>query len=244
MSPPELYPAIDVLGGKAVRLEQGDYERSKVYEAEPIDAARRWVEQGARRLHVVDLDGAREGRPVNLDHLTAIASEFDVPIQYGGGLRSVASAQAALEAGAARVVLGTVAFKDVGVLDAVLGTLGDRAAVSVDVRGGRVATDGWIERTELTGEGAIVRLRERGVAVFIYTNVDLDGTLAGIDGGEVECVSQAVNDGELIWSGGVGAIGDLERLAALDPPNLGGVIVGKALYEQRFTIGEALEALA
>ncbi len=244
MAIPELYPAVDVLGGKAVRLEQGDYGRSKVYDAEPLEAARRWVDQGAKRLHVVDLDGAREGRPVNLEHLRAIASRLEVPVQYGGGLRSLESARAAIDAGAARVVLGTVAFKDADVLDETLAELGNRVAVSVDVRGGRVATDGWIEQGDATGTEAIVSLRGRGVEVFIYTNVDRDGTLAGIDTGEVEGVSQAVSDGELIWSGGVGSISDLQALRGQDPPNLGGVIVGKALYEQRFTVAEALEALS
>jgi len=239
-----LYPAVDVLGGKAVRLEQGDYDRSTHYDADPLDAARRWVEGGAQRLHVVDLDGAREGAPVNLESLRSIASQLGVPVQYGGGLRSVAAARSAIEAGAARVVLGTVAFKSLEVLEEALATFGNRVAVSVDVRKGRVATEGWIEQTELKADDAIIRLREAGVATFIYTNVELDGTLAGIDPSEVEAIGEAVGDGALIWSGGIGSIADLELLARSAPPNLGAVIVGKALYENRFTVAQALEALA
>ncbi|MEX0993019.1 MAG: 1-(5-phosphoribosyl)-5-[(5-phosphoribosylamino)methylideneamino]imidazole-4-carboxamide isomerase [Solirubrobacterales bacterium] len=239
----ELYPAVDVLGGKAVRLVQGDYERPVTYDTEPLEAARRWVEQGAQRLHLVDLDGARDGQPVNLDQLATIAAALDVPVQYGGGVRSLQSVGAALEAGAARVVLGTIAFKSAQVLDATLDRYGARVAVSVDARDGRVATHGWLEDSGLRADQAILALRKRGVQVIVYTNVDLDGTLSGIDQREVEAVAQAVNDGELIWSGGVGSLDDLRTLAA-GPPNLGGVIVGKALYERRFTVSEAIEALA
>lgn len=238
----ELYPAVDVLGGKAVRLVQGDYERPVTYDAEPLEAARRWVEQGAQRLHVVDLDGARDGQPVNLDQLATIANALDVPVQYGGGVRSLQSVGAALEAGAARVVLGTIAFKSAEVLDATLDRHGAHVAVSVDARDGRVATHGWLEDSGLRADQAILALRKRGVQVIVYTNVDLDGTLSGIDQREVEAVAQAVDDGELIWSGGVGSLDDLRTLAT-GPPNLGGVIVGKALYERRFTVSEAIEAL-
>jgi len=239
-----LYPAVDLLGGKAVRLEQGDYERSKIYDLDPVDAARRWVDGGARCMHVVDLDGARDGHPVNLDQLRAIRAALEVPIQYGGGLRSVDAARAAVAAGAERVVLGTVAFKDVEVLDGALGALGDHVAVSVDVREGRVATDGWIDRTELDGVEAIVKLRERGVENIIYTNVDLDGTLSGVRPSEVKQISDAVGDGRLVWSGGIGFLDDLRTLAKLELANLDAVIVGKALYERRFTVKEALEALS
>lgn len=239
-----LYPAVDVLGGKAVRLEQGHYDRATIYEAEPLEAARAWVEAGADRLHLIDLDGAKQGSPAAIGQLAAITAALDVPVQYGGGLRSVADAQAALDAGAQRIVLGTVAFKDEAVLAELIAGHGDRLAVSVDVRQGRVATDGWIERTDLPGERAIEALHDRGVRTFIYTNVDLDGTLAGLRPAEIEGISEAVGDGELVWSGGIGSIEDLRELAALAPSNLGGVIVGKALYERRFTVAEALEALS
>jgi phosphoribosylformimino-5-aminoimidazole carboxamide ribotide isomerase len=240
----ELYPAVDVLDGKAVRLEQGDYGRATVYQSEPLEAARNWVEAGARRLHVVDLDGAKRGAPAAIDHLRSIAGSLGVPVQYGGGLRTVADARAAIEAGAARIVLGTVAFKDLEVLDALVAELGDRLAVSVDVREGKVATDGWIERTELDGVQAILALRERGVRAFVYTNVDLDGTLAGLRTAELGGVARAVGDGELVWSGGIGSLEDLRELARSAPSNVAAVIVGKALYERRFTIGEAVEALS
>jgi phosphoribosylformimino-5-aminoimidazole carboxamide ribotide isomerase len=247
----ELYPAVDLLGGKAVRLERGDYERSKVYDAEPLDAARRWVEQGARRLHIVDLDGAREGEPVNLDHLRAIAASVEVPIQYGGGLRSLEATRAAIDAGAARVVLGTAAFKNEAMLKAVLAKFGDRVAVSVDVRmeppGGalrrQVAMEGWVEQSTLTAGAEIWRLRQLGVGTIIYTNIDDDGTLAGVNADDLQAIAQDVGNCELIWSGGVGSLEDL-RMLALGPPNLAGVIVGKALYEGVFDVRDALKILS
>lgn len=240
----ELYPAVDLLGGKAVRLEQGRYEKATVYGSEPLEAARRWVEAGARRLHVVDLDGAKQGAPAAIEQLRTISSDLAVPVQYGGGMRTLDHIRAAIDAGAARVVLGTIAFKDARVLDAAIAEFGERLAVSVDVREGRVATDGWIERTELTAEQAMAALRGRGVKTFIYTNVDLDGMLAGLRSSEVETISTAAADGELLWSGGIGSLDDLRGLAATAPANLGGVIVGKALYERCFTVGEAIGALS
>jgi phosphoribosylformimino-5-aminoimidazole carboxamide ribotide isomerase len=231
------------MDGKAVRLVQGDFARSTEYAADPLDAATRWVEAGARRLHVVDLDGARAGRPVNLEHLERIAAGVGVPVQYGGGLRDAAGALAALEAGAARVVIGTAAFKDAAVLDELLREAPDRFAVAVDVRGGRVATGGWIERTDLEPQAAVTRLVERGVGCFVYTDVDRDGMLAGIEEGPLASVAAAAGDRALIYSGGIGTADDLRAIAALGLPNLEGVIVGKALYEGRLTVAEGRAAL-
>jgi phosphoribosylformimino-5-aminoimidazole carboxamide ribotide isomerase len=240
VSPPELYPAIDVLGGRAVRLEQGDYDRSKEYDADPLDAARRWVEQGATRLHLVDLDGAREGRPVNLDQLERIAAQAGVPVQYGGGLRSVESVDRALAAGADRVVVGTVAFTDPDVLEAMVQSGGERVWVALDVRGGVIATSGWMATTETTAPQATIALAGRGVRGFVYTSVDRDGTLEGPDAEAVQGVLDAAADAPVIYSGGIGSLADLRGLAGLD---LAGVIVGKALYEGKFTVTEAREVL-
>jgi phosphoribosylformimino-5-aminoimidazole carboxamide ribotide isomerase len=134
-----LLPAIDIRGGNAVRLEKGDFSKETVYDADPLDAARKWVEAGAQQLHVVDLDGARDGRPVNLDHLRRIAHELGVPVQYGGGLRSFVDVRAALASGAARVVLGTAAYTDIEFLEAVLAQWGNRVVVAIDVREGYVS---------------------------------------------------------------------------------------------------------
>jgi phosphoribosylformimino-5-aminoimidazole carboxamide ribotide isomerase len=235
----ELYPAVDILGGKAVRLQQGDFARSTEYDSDPLEAARRWVEEGARRLHVVDLDGARSGKPVNLDALDRI-SRLGVPVQYGGGLRSVPDVEAAIERGAARVVLGTAAFLSPDLLEELVIAHGDRIGVGLDVKGGRVAVKGWKERIPMTPPAAIARLVEANVKTIIYTKVDWDGTMQGADLRVAAELINAANGAELIYSGGIGSLEDLRSLAALD---LDGVIVGKALYERRFTVGEALEAL-
>ncbi len=235
----KLYPAIDMLGGKAVRLVKGDFEAKKVYDEDPLSAAKGWVVQGARYLHVVDLDGAREGAPANIEHLRRIANELDVPVQFGGGLRSLASIEAVLGAGAERVILGTAAFTDPNLLEQALERWPGQVLVSVDLRGGRVATDGWTETIEGGSEEVIARLALRGARELVYTNVDRDGMLEGPDLEEVERVAAAV-PGQFVYSGGIGALADLEGLAALQAPSLAGVIVGKALYEKRFTVAEAL----
>jgi phosphoribosylformimino-5-aminoimidazole carboxamide ribotide isomerase len=237
-----LYPAIDILDGKAVRLARGDFEARTVYDADPLDAARRWVGAGARVLHVVDLDGARSGSPQNLDQIERIAREVDVPVQVGGGLRSVAAVRDAVNAGAARVVLGTAAYTDVDFLDDVVAEHGDRVVVSVDARDGRLAAAGWLEQTEIPAEEVFERLTGRGVRSFVYSNIDRDGMMTGPDLDEVRRVAAAVR-GRFLYSGGVATTADLEALAGLRQVNLAGVIVGKALYEGRFTIPEAQAAL-
>jgi phosphoribosylformimino-5-aminoimidazole carboxamide ribotide isomerase len=238
-----LYPAIDILGGSAVRLVKGDFDASKVYDEDPLAAARAWRDAGADYLHVVDLDGARAGEPVNLEHLGRIARELDVPVQYGGGLRSAGAVDDALRAGAARVILGTAAFTDPGLLRAVLDAHGpERVLVSIDVRGGRVATAGWTRTTELGAAAMLGPLHEAGVRELVYTNVDRDGMLEGPDLDEVRAVAQAAR-GSLIYSGGIGSLSDLEALAELGDERLTGVIVGKALYERRFTVAQARAAL-
>jgi phosphoribosylformimino-5-aminoimidazole carboxamide ribotide isomerase len=237
-----VYPAIDILEGKAVRLARGDFEARTVYDADPLDAARRWVAAGARVLHVVDLDGARSGSPVNLDQVARIAHEVEIPVQLGGGLRSVEAVRDAVGAGVTRVILGTAAFTDVDFLDDVVAEHGDRVVVSVDARDGRLASGGWLEQTEIPAEQVFERLGRRGVRSFVYSNIDRDGMLSGPDLDEVRRVAAAVR-GRFLYSGGVASARDLEALAALRQVNLAGVIVGKALYEGRFTIAEAQAAL-
>jgi phosphoribosylformimino-5-aminoimidazole carboxamide ribotide isomerase len=237
-----LYPAIDILGGKAVRLVKGDYDAKTVYDEDPLSAARAWVDAGASHLHVVDLDGAKAGAPANLDHVRHIAGELGVPVQFGGGLRSLTAIQGVLEIGVERVILGTAAFTDADLLGQALGEWPGRVLVSVDIRGGKVATDGWTKTTELTAAAVAAQLAERGATDLVYTNVDRDGMLEGPDLEEVAAFAQAV-EGSFVYSGGIGALSDLEGLAALRAPSLEGVIVGKALYERRFTVDEAQKML-
>jgi phosphoribosylformimino-5-aminoimidazole carboxamide ribotide isomerase len=238
-----LYPAIDILDGSAVRLVKGDFDAKKVYDTDPLDAARGWTEAGAEYLHVVDLDGAKTGAPKNLENLRRIAGELGVPVQYGGGLRSAQAVSDALAAGAARVILGTVAMLDPTVLHTCLQAHGpERILVGVDVRGGEVVTHGWLQGTDVQARVAFDALRERGVSNFVFTNVDRDGMLEGPNLEEVRRVAQVVK-GSLIYSGGIGQLADLEGLAGLSETSLQGVIVGKALYERRFTVAQAQAAL-
>jgi phosphoribosylformimino-5-aminoimidazole carboxamide ribotide isomerase len=237
-----LLPAVDIRDGQAVRLRQGRFDEETVYADDPLEAARSFVEAGARFLHVVDLDGAREGEPVNLPHVQRISEELAVPVELGGGLRSIASIRRALAAGAVRVVLGTAAFTDPDLLDEALSAFTSRILVGVDVRGGHVSVSGWTRETQVRGEDAIRRMQALGATRFIYTNVDRDGMLEGPDLEEVRRVSAAVR-GRFLLSGGIGSLEDLIAVRDLRLLNLAGVISGKALYEGRFGVREGQAVL-
>jgi len=238
-----LYPAIDIRAGQAVRLLRGDYAQETVYDADPVDAAKRWVADGATHLHVVDLDGAREGRPLNLAAIERIATAVDASIQVGGGLRDEAAIDSVLATGADRAVLGTAALRDPDLLLAALREHHERVVVAVDARGGRVALEGWTEAGEFGAAEALGALSAEGVSRFVFTPIEVDGTMRGPDLDQLRSVAAATG-AELIYSGGVGDLDDLRRLATEGPPNLAGVIVGRALYEGRFSVAEARAALA
>ena len=238
-----LLPAIDIRGGRAVRLLQGDYERETVYDAEPAEAARRWSEQGARYLHVVDLDGAREGAPANLAAVSAITAAVDCPVQVGGGLRDAESVTAALDAGAERVVIGTAALRDPEFLDRMLAAHGERIVVAVDGRAGRVSVEGWTETSEVPVAEAVAALADRGVHRFVFTPIEVDGTMEGPGSDQLRWVSSATA-AAIVYSGGVGSLDDLRSLAREAAANVEGVIVGRALYEGRFEVSEGQSALA
>ena len=237
-----LLPAVDILEGKAVRLARGEFDQRTVYDADPLDAARRWVGEGARELHVVDLDGARSGASVNLEHIRRIAAELDVPIQVGGGLRTIDDVRQAVDAGATWVVIGTAAYSDVDFLDQAVAELGDRIVVSLDARDGKLAGAGWTEQTDIPIEAVIERLGARGVRRFVYSSIDRDGMLGGPDLVGARRVAEAVR-GIYAYSGGVSSLEDLRALVGLRQVNLRAVIVGKALYEGRFTVAQAQAVL-
>jgi phosphoribosylformimino-5-aminoimidazole carboxamide ribotide isomerase len=237
-----LYPAIDIRGGKAVRLLQGDYSRETTYDADPVDAAERWAKEGAEFLHVVDLDGAKAGEPRNLESVRRIAAAVECPIQVGGGLRDEASVAAVLDAGAERVVIGTAALRDPAFLERALEAHEERVVVSVDARQGKVALAGWIEASDVDVAAAVAELGERGVSRFLCTAIEVDGTMEGPAIGELDRIA-AATEAQVIASGGVGTLAHLQALAAMTAPNIEGAIVGRALYEHRFTVSEAIEAL-
>lgn len=246
-APLRLYPAIDIRGGRAVRLLQGDYDRETAYDADPLDAALRWAEGGAEVLHVVDLDGARAGSPENLAIVARIAEAVEVPIQAGGGIRDEDAVAAVLDAGAARAVIGTRAQRDPDFVASLVAEHGgERVVAAVDGRGGKVAIEGWERETSTPVAELAEALAMRGARHLLYTPVEVDGTLAGpgLDGLAPIASACAAGGAELIYSGGVGKLAHLRSLADQSIPGLGGVIVGRALYEERFSVAEAIAALA
>jgi phosphoribosylformimino-5-aminoimidazole carboxamide ribotide isomerase len=193
---------------------------------------------------VVDLDGAREGEPANLHHLERITRELRVPVQYGGGLRSLVAVRDALAAGATRVVVGTAAYTDAEFLEEILTTFGSiRVCVAIDVREGHVSVSGWTRSTQMLPADVIERVQRRGVKQIVYTNVDRDGMLEGPDLEEVRRIAHVIR-GRFVYSGGIASLADLEALRDLRLVNLAGVISGKALYERRFSVAEGNAALA
>lgn len=238
-----LYPAIDIQGGRCVRLFQGRMEEATVYGDDPAAMARRWVDEGAGALHVVDLDGARNGRPQNVDEVLAIRRAVAVPIQVGGGLRSHEAATAYLEAGIERVVLGTRAAVDADFLAELCAAHPGRVAVGIDARDGLVALKGWTEIIPLEADELARRVENIGASAIIYTDIARDGTLTGPNVEAVAAVARGVAL-PVIASGGVATVEDLRSLKALAADGVEGVIVGKALYEGTVSVAEALSALS
>lgn len=238
-----LYPAIDIRGGKAVRLLQGDYSRETTYDADPVDAAKRWASEGAEFLHVVDLDGAKAGEPRNLETVRRIAAAVDCPIQVGGGLRDAVSVASILDVGAERVVIGTAALRDPAFLAKALEEHGERVVASVDARDGKVALSGWTEAGEEGVVEAVAELSSRGVARFLCTAIEVDGTMEGPALDELNKIA-AATEARVIASGGVGELSHLEAVARDAAPNIEGAIVGRALYERKFTVAEAIAVLS
>jgi len=237
-----LYPAIDIRGGQAVRLLQGDYERETTYDADPVDAARRWADEGAEFLHVVDLDGAKAGEPKNLEAIRRIAAAVPCPIQVGGGLRDLASVDAVLGGDVTRAVIGTAALRDPDFLSQALAEYGDRVVVSVDTRGGKVSLHGWTEVSDLTAVSVVQGLTALGAQRFLCTAIEVDGTMEGPAIDQLNEIAAATT-AQVIASGGVGSLLHLETLARGAAPNIEGAIVGKALYERKFTVAEGIAAL-
>jgi len=236
----EIIPAVDIRGGRCVRLYQGDFQRETVFGDDPVAVALSWQEAGATRLHVVDLDGAREGRPVNARVIGHLIEALLIPVQVGGGLRDRQSIDLYLEAGANRVVLGTAAVKDPALLAEAIAEHGQRIVVGVDARVGMVAVEGWQEETPLAAAELMSELAAKGVPRFIYTDALRDGTLQGPDFAAVEAVLARVGV-PVTYAGGVSNIADLVRLASLP---LEGAIIGQALYTGAVDFQQALKVLS
>jgi phosphoribosylformimino-5-aminoimidazole carboxamide ribotide isomerase len=240
--PFELIPAIDLLGGRCVRLAQGDYARATVYREDPAEQARAFAAHPIPRLHVVDLDGAREGKPRNGDAISRIvASAGRVPVQLGGGIRSLEAVEAALGLGVDRVILGTAALRDPELLVRACRRYPARVAVGIDARDGRVAIEGWRETTATSVLDLARRVEQAGAAAIVYTDIARDGMLGGPNLAATAELAQALRL-PVIASGGIGSEADLERAAACE--GLAGAIVGRALYTGAVDLARALERLA
>jgi phosphoribosylformimino-5-aminoimidazole carboxamide ribotide isomerase len=239
----ELIPAIDLLGGRCVRLAQGDYARATVYGDDPAEVARAFAAHAVRRLHVVDLDGAREGRPVNGAAVRRIVEASGLPVQLGGGLRDLAAVEAAFAGGADRVVLGTAALREPALVEAAARAHPGRVVVGIDARGGKVAVQGWLETSGARAEDVAARLAGAGAAAIVYTDIARDGMLAGPDLEGAARIAEAAGL-PVIASGGVGSEADVRRAAGFAARGVCGVIVGRALYTGAVDLGRALAELA
>ena len=240
----DLYPAIDLRGGRCVRLYQGDYAQETVYDDDPVRVARSFADAGATWIHVVDLDAAKSGSAANLDVIEAICAAVPSAVQSGGGVRSVEAATALLVAGVRRVVVGTAAIERPALVEELCVLYPGQVAVGLDARGTEVAVRGWVEGTGADLVETAERFEGTGVAALIVTSIAVDGTLAGPDVEQLAGVVAATSI-PVIASGGVGTIDDIVAVQRLDVGgrSLRGVIAGKAIYEGRFTVGEALDAL-
>jgi phosphoribosylformimino-5-aminoimidazole carboxamide ribotide isomerase len=232
-----VFPAIDLRGGRCVRLVQGDFGRAREYDADPVKRARDWERRGARAIHVVDLDGAREGRPVQLELVGKIARSVGVPVQVGGGVRTLQDLRATRSAGASRVVIGTAAVEDRGLRRRAVEELGPDLVVAVDARDGVVATHGWRSSSGVGVLDLAEELADDGATTILYTDVSRDGTGSGAALEETAAVASVL---PTIASGGVRGTQDVVALAKID--GVVGVIVGTALYEGRVTLEELIEA--
>jgi phosphoribosylformimino-5-aminoimidazole carboxamide ribotide isomerase len=231
-----IYPAIDIRGGRCVRLVEGDFNRETVFDADPTDAARRWSSLGAEWLHVVDLDGAVEGIPTNLEAIRAIRTSVDIPIQLGGGLRDLTTLEYAFSLGIDRAILGSAALRSPQLVAQACDRWPGRIAVGLDARDGKLAADGWLHLTDLSPESVARELAQVGVEHFIFTDIRRDGTLAGPN---LEALRNLISStaAKVIASGGVGTIQDVEAIRAT---GAAGVIIGRALYDGKVDLFEAI----
>jgi phosphoribosylformimino-5-aminoimidazole carboxamide ribotide isomerase len=238
----EVIPAIDILGGQCVRLYQGDYGQVQTFDENPVAVAHRWVEEGATRLHLVDLDGAKAGKPMNLTTIAAIAQQIDIPVQVGGGLRDRQSVADLLHAGVDRVILGTVAVEQPELVQQLGQEFPGQIVVGIDARNGKVATRGWLETSAVLATDLAQQMAAAGAAAIIYTDIHRDGTMQGPNLDALRELATAIAI-PVIASGGVSSITDLFNLLALEPLGVTGAIVGRAIYTGEVVLREAVRAV-
>ncbi|AKG23246.1 1-(5-phosphoribosyl)-5-[(5-phosphoribosylamino)methylideneamino]imidazole-4-carboxamide isomerase [Calothrix sp. 336/3] len=238
----EVIPAIDLLEGRCVRLYQGDYAQSQVFSENPAEIAQQWVEQGATRLHLVDLDGAKAGKIVNLAAIETIVQAISVPVEVGGGLRTRESVEQLFNLGVEWAILGTVAVEQPHLVQELCQAFPGKIIVGIDARNGKVATRGWLETSEVLATQLAVQMQELGAAAIIYTDIHRDGTLSGPNMEALQELATAINI-PIIASGGVSSVTDLLSLLALENRGVTGAIVGRALYTGDISMREAVRAV-
>jgi phosphoribosylformimino-5-aminoimidazole carboxamide ribotide isomerase len=238
----DVIPAIDLLEGRCVRLYQGDYAQSEVFDENPVAVAQRWADEGATRLHLVDLDGAKAGHPVNQPAIEAIVRAVDLPVQVGGGLRDRESVAGLLGLGVQRIILGTVAVEQPDLVEQLCREFPGQIVVGIDARNGKVATRGWLETSEIDAIPLAQQMAGFGAAAIIYTDIYRDGTLQGPNREALRELAEAIAT-PVIASGGVSSVTDLLNLLVLEPIGVTGVIVGRAIYTGDLSLKEAIRAV-
>ncbi|MDR1384492.1 MAG: 1-(5-phosphoribosyl)-5-[(5-phosphoribosylamino)methylideneamino]imidazole-4-carboxamide isomerase [Planctomycetaceae bacterium] len=233
----EIWPAIDIRQGKCVRLRQGDYSQETVFSESPAETAQYWASQGAKRLHLVDLDGAKDGKPTNLESIRKLVRTVDVPCELGGGIRDEQTIQLFLNEGIARLVVGTLALKQPDWFRKMCDKYPEKLVLGIDAKGGRVATDGWLETSETSAAELAKQFEELPIAAIVYTDVATDGMMQGPNLAEMQTMQQHVRV-PVIASGGVTTFDDIQRL---DDAKLAGCIIGRALYEKTILLSEVMK---
>ena len=235
-----LIPAIDIKNGKVVRLTQGQFDKEKIYDEDPLSVAKRWKKQGAKLIHIVDLDGAKQGKPLNLPVIQQIQNELGIAIQMGGGIRTMETVKETLDLGLHRIVLGTRAIEDKDFLKDALLAYGEKIAVSLDCANGRIATKGWRSISDINVLDMVPQLERYGLKTLIYTDIVTDGMLQGPN---IKSLAEILNATRMnvIASGGISELSDIKKLLEIKAKNLYGVIIGKALYEQKFNLSDAFK---
>ncbi|SHE94951.1 1-(5-phosphoribosyl)-5-[(5-phosphoribosylamino)methylideneamino] imidazole-4-carboxamide isomerase [Seinonella peptonophila] len=234
-----LYPAIDIRGGRCVRLKQGDYQQETIYADDPVQVAERFVQEGAEWIHVVDLDGAREGELINLQVIRNMVQATGIPIQVGGGVRDMDRLERLLSIGVDRIIIGSAAIDHPEFVAQALRAYGRRIAIGIDARDGMVATHGWLDTSKISAEKCAIEMANLGAETFIFTDIARDGMLSGVNVEAVAALAKACGR-EVIASGGVRSLTDIKQLASVSTDGVGGVIIGKALYTHAFQLLEAL----